>query len=101
MNKQAISITLSPENLLWLRARTIATKARSLSEAMDRLIAEARAARDSVAPEARSVVGMVRIPEDDPDLRKADAEIRRLFDESLFRRTSGDPSRAPRKRKRK
>lgn len=42
MPKQAISITLSPDNLVWLRGRARAEQAGSLSEFLDRLITQAR-----------------------------------------------------------
>ena len=42
MTKQAISITLSPDNLVWLRGRSRADQAGSLSEFLDRLITQAR-----------------------------------------------------------
>lgn len=42
MNKQPISVTLSPDNLLWLRGRARAEQLGSLSEFLDRLITRAR-----------------------------------------------------------
>jgi hypothetical protein len=42
MTKQAISVTLSPDNLVWLRGRTRAEGLASLSECLDRLITGAR-----------------------------------------------------------
>jgi hypothetical protein len=42
MTKQAISVTLSPDNLLWLRGRARADQLGSLSEFLDRLITRAR-----------------------------------------------------------
>jgi hypothetical protein len=42
MNKQAISVTLSPDNLVWLRGRARAEQLSSLSEFLDRLITGAR-----------------------------------------------------------
>jgi hypothetical protein len=42
MNKQPISVTLSPDNLLWLRGRARAEQVGSLSEFLDRLITGAR-----------------------------------------------------------
>jgi len=56
MNKQAISVTLSPDNLLWLRGRARAEQLGSLSEYLDRLITRARFGQD--APRVvRSVKG--------------------------------------------
>jgi hypothetical protein len=83
MPKKAISLTLSQDNLLWLRAETTARRNRSVSETLDRILDELRA-RERVSPEARrSVVGMVRIDEADPKLEKADAMLRALFSRSL------------------
>jgi len=47
MNKQAISVTLSPDNLLWLRGRARADQRGSLSEYLDRLITRARFGQDA------------------------------------------------------
>ncbi|MCX6549809.1 MAG: hypothetical protein NTY02_02180 [Acidobacteria bacterium] len=47
MNKQAISVTLSPDNLLWLRGRARAAQLGSLSEYLDRLITRARFGQDA------------------------------------------------------
>ena len=80
MPKQAISVTLSPENLLWLRGRVTASRARSISEFLDRLIDQARSARA-----VRSVVGTVEIPASDPELLGADRWVRELFASSVRR----------------
>ena len=47
MNKQAISVTLSPDNLLWLRGRARAEQRGSLSEYLDLLITHARFGQDA------------------------------------------------------
>jgi hypothetical protein len=86
MNKRAISVTLAPENLLWLRGRTRATGHRSISDFLDRLVREARTSGTVSSAAARSVVGTVRIDENDPDLRKADAAVRAVLAASLGRR---------------
>ena len=80
MAKQAISFTLTRDNIIWLRARAAAEGRRSVSETLDVLIAEVRGVGDT---EPRSVVGTVTIPEDDPDLATADATIRSLFTEYI------------------
>lgn len=56
MPKQAISVTLSPDNLLWLRGRARAEQLGSLSECLDRLIARARFG-DHAPREVRSMKG--------------------------------------------
>jgi hypothetical protein len=83
MPKLPISVTLAAENLLWLRARTTGSKRRSLSDLLDEIVTAARAAAhgDSI----RSVVGTVDLPPEDPDLKRAKAEIRAEFETSLAR----------------
>ena len=97
MNKKAISVTLSPDNLLWLRGRTAASKKRSVSETLDNLIHELRASSGQAGAQQRSVVGMVTIQPADGGFRKADREIRQTFEESLSRPISVPP--ASRKRR--
>ena len=78
MSKQAISVTLREDNLVWLRGHSRSARHRSVSETLDRLIAEARAGG---RPETsvRSVKGTVHILAADPSLARADATIRTLF----------------------
>jgi hypothetical protein len=79
MPKQAISVTLSRENLVWLRGQTRATSRRSVSETLDRLVLEARTGGRLRVGSPRSVVGTIRIAPSDPALARADAAIRALF----------------------
>jgi len=79
MNKQAISVTLDPTNLVWLRARTIASGCRSVSEVLDRLISDARTSGKERQHPIRSVVGTLQIADSDPGLTTADAALRALF----------------------
>ena len=79
MVKKAISVTLKPENLLWLREQTRVASRRSVSEALDELITEARAGASSALRTVTSVVGSIRIATSDPGLTQADAAIRSLF----------------------
>ena len=96
MPKQALSVTLDPENILWLKARSRGAKARSVSETLDRLLLEARTGR-TVAANARSVRGTVKIDATDPDLFRAQEEVRRLITSSLSRRwPSGGRVKSPR-----
>jgi hypothetical protein len=85
MAKMAVSITLDEANLLWLRGRAASLGRGSLSDAIDRLITEARAGRLGPPPTPRSVVGTVDIAEDDPGLDRADAALRDLFARSVAR----------------
>jgi hypothetical protein len=91
MSKKAISVTLRPENLLWLRGQTHASARRSVSETLDELISEARAGARSRQEAIRSVVGSIRIQASDPGLTKADAAIRRLVSPSAAARRSRQP----------
>jgi len=79
MGKKAISVTLRPENLLWLRGQAHASSRRSVSETLDALISEARAGARGRPEAVKSVVGSIRILASDPGLTQADAVIRRLF----------------------
>jgi hypothetical protein len=83
--KKAISVTLETTNLTWLKARARARGVRSVSELIDRLIAEARA-RGSTH-DATSVVGTIDIADSDPELLRADDTIRALYASSLDRPT--------------
>lgn len=85
MPKRGISVTLGDDNLLWLKARTRAAKARSLSETLDGLVTEARLAGRIPESLVRSVVGTVDVAEDDPNLERADSYIRDLFSASTGR----------------
>lgn len=85
MPKEAVSVTLDADNLLWLRGRTKAAGRRSLSETLDRLIAEARAGGRVPPGSVHSVVGTIDINESDPFLLKADSIIRAQFEASLRR----------------
>ena len=78
MPKKAVSVTLDTGNLLWLKSRTLTRKGRSVSDTLDALISEARESGPFRA-DARSVVGTIDLPADDPDLTGADQYIRSLF----------------------
>lgn len=77
--RKAISITLSVDNLLWLRGQAARSARGSVSELLDRLVAEARSGGRTDPGAVRSVVGSVDLPDDDPELSGADAYIRTLF----------------------
>ena len=99
LSKRAISVTLSPDNLIWLQARAILDRHRSVSRTLDQLIREARLARGPARDRAPSVAGTITIGPSDPDLRGADASVRELFRRSLQRRwpdrvAEGKPRRA-------
>jgi hypothetical protein len=96
MTKRAISVTLRPDNLLWLRGQAQASPRRSVSETLDGLIAEARGAARGRPGSITSVVGTIRIAERDPGLARADAAIRRLFRGGALR---AGPARAARRRR--
>ena len=81
--RKAISITLSADNLLWLRGQAARSARGSVSELLDRLVAEARQGGRTDPSAVRSVVGTIDIPDEDADLRGADAYIRTTFSASL------------------
>jgi hypothetical protein len=105
MPKKAMSVTLDETNVLWLRARARMKPGNNVSEELDRLITAARFGKGGAPPEARSVVGMVDLS-DDPNLEKADAALRELFDEwlannaSLMNEDSPEYAKSTRKKKR-
>lgn len=84
MPRKAVSVTLDELNLTWLRSRARLTADGNLSQALDRLVTDARTGGGTKTP-VRSPVGLVTLPPDDPDLSKAKAAVRRLFEESLAR----------------
>jgi hypothetical protein len=86
MPKRAISVTLHEDNLVWLRGQSRAARHRSVSETLDRLIAEARTSRRHADGSIQSVKGTIQISKNDPSLAGADAVIRALFDASTGRR---------------
>ena len=77
--RKAISITLSEDNLLWLRGQAVRSPRGSLSEVLDGIVMEARKAGRSDPQTIRSVAGTIDLPDDDSDLAGADAYIRSLF----------------------
>jgi hypothetical protein len=91
MSKKAVSVTLHPDNLLWLRTRVKAKGGRSLSEALDGIITEARFGIGASAAEVRSVVGNARIPRSEKVLSEAGAQVAALFRESVPRKESVRP----------
>jgi len=81
MPKKPLSVTLDQENLLWLQGRAASRKRRSLSDALDEIVTTARLG-GLAADAPRSVVGTIDIAADDPDLAKADAYVREVFERS-------------------
>jgi hypothetical protein len=92
MSKRAISVTLHADNLTWLKARAGAVGARSVSELLDQLVADAR--RVTPGGRVRSVVGTIDIDASDPLLHGADDVLRVLVDASLTRPSTVKDSRA-------
>jgi len=91
MSKKAVSVTLHPDNLLWLRTRVKATGGRSLSEALDGIITEARAGTGLSGAAVRSVVGNARIPRSEEALSEAGARVAALFRGSVRRKERVSP----------
>ena len=95
MPKKPISLTIEETNLLWLKGRARVTAGGSVSEAVDQLVAEARAGRLGRTEPPRSVVGTIDLAQD-PLLTDADAAIRAVFAGSLARSIVAREARAPR-----
>ena len=83
MGKQAISVTLDADNLMWLKGRVGAAGIRSVSELIDQIVSAARTS-GHIGP-SRSVVGTIDLDAGDPWLEGADEAVRGLFDASLRR----------------
>ena len=83
MPKNAISVTLDADNLTWLKARTGAGKARSVSDLLDRIVTEARTR--GAGGGVKSVVGTIDVDPSDPLLLQADDAIHELVAKSLGR----------------
>jgi hypothetical protein len=95
--RKAVSVTLSTDNILWLKGQAAASANGSVSEVLNRLVTGARAEGKSHPAAIRSIVGTIDLPDDDPDLEHADAYIRGAFDRSL-RRPLAVKERQPRRR---
>jgi hypothetical protein len=85
MPKQAVSVTLERDNLSWLRGQVRSVGHRSLSEALDHVVCEARRAAAGTQGDRRSVAGTIAIDSADPNLDGADPAIRALFAAALGR----------------
>lgn len=77
--RKAISVTISEENLLWLKGQAARTARGSVSDVLDRIVSAARLSGRTDPAAIRTVVGTVDLPEDDPGLDGADAHIRSRF----------------------
>lgn len=83
MSKQAISVTLSPASVQYVRAKALKEKRRSVSEALDALILSVMQKEQTV----RTVVGTITTPAD-VDTDELDRAVR-----TWFRATLGQPNR--------
>ena len=82
--KNAISVTLQRDNLVWLKAQAAARTNGNVSEMLDRLLSDARSDSGMTAAGIRSVVGTIDLP-DDESLAEADGYVRAMFERSLAR----------------
>ena len=82
--KKAISITLTDDNLLWLKGRALALTRGNVSEMLDGLIRGVRAAGRTDPASVKSVAGTIDLPDDD-SLVQADSHVRAMFERSLNR----------------
>jgi hypothetical protein len=85
MPKRPLSVTLEADNVRWLQGQAAATRARGLSETLDRIVTDARLAGRVRTDSVRSVVGTIDIHPDDPALEGADRHVRSLVGASLAR----------------
>ena len=83
MGKQAISVTLDADTLMWLKGRAGAAGVRSVSELLDQIVSAARTS-GQIGP-SRSVVGTIDLDATDPLLERADEAGRGMFEASLGR----------------
>ena len=83
MAKKALSVTLDQANVAWLKGRARLAGG-NFSDALDKLVTQARTGRGAVLGTNTSVVGMVDLSED-PTLAKADAAVRDGFAEYVSR----------------
>jgi hypothetical protein len=81
--RNAISVTLRRDNLLWLRGQAAVRTDGNVSALLDSLIAGARAGGQDEAA-IRSVAGTIDLP-DDESLAEADGHVRAMFERSLTR----------------
>jgi hypothetical protein len=86
MRREPISVTLTPANLAWLRARAASGERKSVSRTLDALISEVRTNAGEPPKPVRSVVNTISIPSSDDALAEADASVRRLFERGSRRR---------------
>lgn len=98
--RKPISITLSQDNLLWLKGQAARTPRGSVSDIVDRIVSDARGGGHAEAASVRSIVGTIDLPETDSDLSGADEYIRNLFAASARRPMVVRESRARDGRKR-
>ena len=73
-------MTLKSDNVAWLKARAVSSRAGSVSALLDDIVTHAR--RGGVGP-SQTVVGTIDIDPADRHLDEADAAVRALFDASL------------------
>lgn len=84
MSSKTVSVDLNPVNLQWLEIQADASGNRSLSETLNRILDQARAVAGA-GKAVRSVRGTISLPENDPDLKEADAAVRDIFRRSIER----------------
>lgn len=97
MAKKALSVTLDAANVLWLKGRARISHNNNVSTLLDSLVTQARFGKSTPPASIPSVVGMVDLS-DDPDLSKADAAVKAMWDE-YFERASLLNEQAPGYRK--
>jgi hypothetical protein len=85
MAKVPISVTLDADNVRWLQGQAAATRARGVSDTLNRIVTGARTGGQVQRNSVRSVVGTIDIHPDDPTLERASEDLRALFEASTKR----------------
>ena len=85
MSGQKISVALDADNLLWLQSQAITSGNRNLSDTLNAMLARLRSGPSGEPASEQHFEATARINESDPELRQADAAIRKLFARSLER----------------
>jgi hypothetical protein len=82
--KKPISITVGIDNLMWLKGQAAVRTNGNVSELIETLIRDARAAGGIDPAAITSVVGSIDLP-DDEALGEADSYVKAMFERSLAR----------------
>ena len=85
MSSHSISVDLEADNVLWLESQAITTGRRNLSETLNAILTRLRTGAEKVTETETTFEVTARIADSDPDLKEADAAIRKLYAQSIDR----------------